>query len=55
MIVNRLGSAQRPTAKKLGRATERPHVNSEGKGVEMTLRIKVLSSCHDFLEISADT
>ena len=44
-----------PTAKKLGRATERPHGNSEGKGVEFDVVDQVLSSCHDYLEISADT
>ena len=44
-----------PMAKKLGRATERPHGNSEGKDDGLTLWIRVLSSCNDYLEISADT
>ena len=44
-----------PTAKKLERATERPHVNSEGKDVKADVLDQRLSGCHDYFEISADT
>ena len=44
-----------PTAKKLGRALKGPMEIAREKAMVFTLWIRVLSSCHDYLEISADT